>query len=307
MGAVKVNILVAGVSDNGGASWWASQAINRYTGHQARGTRTYDSYIEFPHDILNPSVGQLIQLCQWADVIHVRDTVKLIPPVYRRSKPIVLTMTGKRNTLKAVLKSCRRNHWLMGVSTYDLTQFLPEGSVVWTPNSREDLAALWHPIRGEFRIAHAPTSRLCKGTETVIRAVSPMDHPVTLDVIERQTYAATMGRKQLCRCLIDQFTYGYGSNSIEAWALGMPVISGSMRGRYAEAVKKMAGFLPYIKVRESVEEIRGAILEISGGGPLYFEAIERGREYFFKYHHMPAVAKRLIGVYEQAISYKASG
>jgi len=302
-----MNILIAGVSDNGGASWWASQAINRYTRHQARGTRTYDSYIKFPHDILAPSAGQMTQLCHWADVIHVRDTVKMIPPMYRRTKPIVLTMTGKRNTLQGVLKSCRRNRWLMGVSTYDLTQLMPEGSVVWTPNSREDLAHQWHPVRGQFRVVHAPTSRICKGTETVIRAVSSMDHPVALDVIEHQTYAETMKRKQWCRCLIDQFTYGYGSNSIEAWALGMPTISGAMRGNYAEAVEKMAGFLPYIRVREDVEEIREAILEIQGGGPLYFDAIERGREYFFKYHHMRAVAERLIGVYEKAISYKASG
>ncbi len=301
-----MKILVAGVSDNGGASWWASQAINRYTEHEARGMRIYDSYIEYPSDILAPSKGEIIKWCQWADVIHVRDTAKFIPAVYRKSKPIVLTMTGKRNSLKVMLRLCRKNRWVMGVSTYDLTVFLPKGAVEWTPNSRESLSRNWHPVKGQFRVVHAPTSRICKGTETVIRAFKGFNDYVTLDLIEKATYAECLRRKQLCRCLIDQFTYGYGNNAIEAWALGMPVISGSMRGGYAEAVEAMAGFVPYIRIGESVDEIRDVILRIYQGGSLYQEAIDRGREYFMKYHHMSVVGKRLIEVYEQAISYKAS-
>ncbi|MBI4175368.1 glycosyltransferase family 1 protein, partial [Candidatus Berkelbacteria bacterium] len=77
-------------------------------------------------------------------------------------------------------------------------------------------------------IAHAPSNRQVKGTPAIIEAVAKLERegePITLNLIEGKTHEETLRQFADADLVIDQLIIGwYGSVSVEAMALGRPVI-----------------------------------------------------------------------------------
>lgn len=297
-----MNILLGGTSDNGGGSWFLAQAINRYTKHQARAVRAYQSYLQYPHDVLAPTLREMDSLIAWADVVHVRDAIPR-SNIGLRGKAKIITYTGRvfRKGSQAVYKA-RRLGYVICVSTPDMMAFCPEVSPTWLPNPREDLMRQWKPRRNSFAV-QSPTSRQGKQTKIFQRAARKAKVPLRL--VEQISYAECLASKTQCRVTCDQIKYGYGNNAIEGWALGMPVISGfstPLAQRYREAMlMQVGGELPFIEVIASVDSVAKALLRLRKDRAYYQEWQERGRAHFFRYHHMPAVAKKAIGIYRKAL------
>lgn len=290
-----MKILIIGSYDNGGASWWLSDAINKYTKHEARSIRLRQSYINYPFDIVAPTTATLNRMVAWADVIHARD--KISPHLDLRGKAKVITFTGKRYRDKAqrLVPAMRSKGWLVTVSTPNLPSFYPKKPPIWLPNPREEMVAGKKHKR--FTVCHAPTYRYRKGTETIIEALDGFS--AALELIENTSYTDCIRRKAKCHVLLDQFRFGYGNNAIEAWALGMPVISGA-DDKIHKIITEPCGFSPYIRVKENKEEIRDTVRRLASDDKFYMTWAERGREYFYRFHHAPVVAKQAIKLYEMA-------
>lgn len=103
-----------------------------------------------------------------------------------------------------------------------------------------------------YRVAHAPSNRVVKGTSRVVAACQTAG--VELDLIENVSFTACLYRKALCDVLIDQVRggegqpehrlSGYGVNGLEAMAMGQPVIGWASREVYDEQTRY--GPLPYL-------------------------------------------------------------
>jgi len=297
-----VKILLGGDCDNGGGSYWLAQAINRYTKHQARAVRGYQSYLQYDYDILAPSVEQMADLVRWADVIHVRDRLPRCGGI-PRGKGVVATYTGRvfRKCHRAVYRAHKLGY-VICVSTPDMMAFCPDVHPTWLPNPREDLGHLWKPLRNKFAL-QAPTTRQGKQTEIFIEAARKACVPI--EIVENVSYAECMERKAQARVIVDQIKYGFGNNAIEGWALGMPVLSGfstALAPRYRNAIlDQVGGELPFIEVIALADNVAEVFRQLHHDRAYYQEWCARGREHFFKYHHMPVVAKKAISIYQQAL------
>lgn len=302
-----MNILLVSSGDNGGGCWFLAQAINRHTKHRAQAIRMMQSWIEYPYDLLNPSQAKMEELCRWADVIHGRDTRHFLPDSCPQT-PTVLTYTGAsyRKKFRQIHPYCRERGWVVSVSTPDMLGLLRADGLpeLWMPQAREDVSGAPRRRHNRFTVAHAPTMRNRKGTETVIAALGGLPD-VDLELIEQTPYAECLERKSKCHALIDQFLAGYGNNAIEAWAAGLPVISGATVAEWTQNIRDLyGGEMPYLSASEDMDEIREAVERLRTDPAFYEEAVERGRGYYLRYHCPEAAAKRALELYAMAMDAK---
>jgi len=294
-----MKILQIAIADNGGAAWWFKAAIERHTRHECRAVRMVQNYLDYPHDALDPSEEQLAGLWDWADVVHIHDG---LPQMARElpDKPTVITYHGNfyRRNHSVYHRRSNAKRRVVTVSTVDLTTYHDE-TPEWLPNPREDMANLWDPHPHKFVVVHAPTNPATKSTAEVTEAVKSL-RGVKLELIQQTTHAECMERKARGHVLIDQFRYGYGNNAVEAWALGIPTVGGFW-GRLWHRTLLRYGDLPFALAEGAVESIREILVRLREDPTFYAEIQERGRAFFFKYHHAPVVAKRAIEFYEQAM------
>jgi len=290
-----VNILFVSTGDNGGAGYWLADAVNKYTSHQARSIRIAQSYISYPYDILNPSQDEIMKWGEWADVIHVRDGAPTCLDTLKGKRRFI-TFSGMSYRKKAaiIIPHYRKLGYTICVSTADLLAYYPTNPPVWIPNPRE-LMERDKPF-DTFTVCHAPTYRERKGTETVIEACKLAK--VNLELLEHKTYYEVMMVKSRCHLLVDQFSYGYGNNAIEAWALGIPVISNGSRRLIPLISERFGGRFPFAQCAENAVELAALIIKFRDDPTFYQEWAKAGHEYFLQHHHAPVVAKRLAELYE---------
>lgn len=302
-----MNILLVSSGDNGGGCWFLAQAINQYTDHAARAIRMIQSWIEYPYDLFNPSQAEMAALCDWADVVHGRDTCHFLPD---QSKPTVLTYTGRsyRRRPGQLHQYCQKRKWIVSVSTPDMLSILRTAKLpeLWMPQTRPDMideSVTKHP---KFTMCHAPTMRDRKGTETVIEALAGLPE-VDLELIEKKSYGECLERKKRCHVLIDQFLAGYGNNAIEAWAMGIPVISGASVPEWIQNIRDLYdGETPFLPAIEDVDILRKIIERLREDQAFYESAVERGRKFYLQYHHPEKVAQRAVELYEMAQDAKGA-
>lgn len=299
-----MKILLCANTDYGGGTWFLAQAINRYTEHEARQFKMIQSALGYPYHILSPSRAEMRALVEWCDVLHMRETVKFLPSgcLRKQQRPTVMTYCGRgyRKSAKKLIESNRALGWVVTVSTPDLPFYYPGKPPLWIPNTREDMIDYPSQKYHQFTVAHAPTFRERKGTETVIKAIQGLND-VGLDLIEKETYSQCLQRKAECHLLVDQFANGYGNNTIEAWALGIPVITNDEKTQFTHHLEEACGYLPFVKAPEDAGALREIIDRLHKDKAFYAEMLEKGRRFFFTYHHAPAVAQRVIEIYEMAL------
>jgi hypothetical protein len=79
-----------------------------------------------------------------------------------------------------------------------------------------------------IRIGHAPTNRAAKGSDTIVAVLNELskEYPVSIDLIQNVSHEEALARKNMCDIFIDQIgDLGYGINSLESLAMGIPTCS----------------------------------------------------------------------------------
>lgn len=149
-----------------------------------------------------------------------------------------------------------------------------------------------------LRIVHSPTNRSMKGTELilpVIEAVKKVRH-IDFVIIENKPHEEVIRMKETCDLAIEQVGNfggtGYGRNSLETLALGIPTIT--------EMTPDYVAWLPENPfVLATPKTLFERLLELIDNPLLRSEASAHGRQWVEKYHSYEAVHKKLMDLYRE--------
>jgi glycosyltransferase involved in cell wall biosynthesis len=287
----RMKILILAENDWSGAGYALMQALNA-NGHEARAVVMDDHwYTAYATDVVRPDNETYRNLLDWADVWNIHDDAYRHIPTDIRLKPVVATYHGSwyRQNHEAINAEAKRRGWQQTCLTRDLAQYGP----AWIGRAQTRIVTRMHGLKASLRVAHAPTNRDAKGTAIVLEALRDLPG-VELDLIEGVSNAECLERKAQADVFIDQVgprALGYGTNALEAWSLGVPVISwdSSHDWRYTPWYPaQTAG-----DVRAAVEALRDPTARQ--------EWAERGRKWIAEHHAPEVVAKRFTDLCQKAI------
>ncbi len=293
-----MNILQISVNDYGGCAYYLAEAITATTRHVSTSVRTAPpSYIGYATHLAAPRADDLRSVWEWADVVHVHDVCPPLPPGCK-PKPTVITYPGSmyRRNPHIYNDHAARQGWLATVATLDLTAH----GLPWMPDTRPALGGYVARSRTPL-VAHAPTSRVIKDTEAVIKAVEKAG--VALDVIEFVDYETCLRRKGRAWLYVDQFRLCYGLNAVEAWAMGQPVIANAAP-RTLRAIRDVVGFVPFHV--STLDELPFAIERLLNESALYEEYVLLGADCYRRFHAPDAAAAIALSFYERAMAGEVS-
>ena len=153
---------------------------------------------------------------------------------------------------------------------------------------------------GQIRIMHAPTHRGFKGTDFIVQAIERLKHEgykIHFDLVENISHDELLERYKLCHLFIDQIMGGwYGTASIEAMAIGRPVIV-SIRPDYFEYID-FADRIPAIHADpDLIYEVLKNTLD--NGIEFLIEKGKQSRQFIEEYHDVKVVTKKLINLYSE--------
>jgi len=158
------------------------------------------------------------------------------------------------------------------------------------------------PMRTEenehLRIVHSPTNRAMKGTEFIIRTIEALQRirDVEFVLVENKPHEEVIRIKQSCDLAIEQVGNlggtGYGRNSLETLAMGIPTIT-EMTPDYVAWIPEN----PFVLAnRETLSEVA---LKLIDNATLRRGLKMQGRKWVMKYHSYAAVNHRLLELYKE--------
>ena len=194
----------------------------------------------------------------------------------------------------------------------DLLEVLPKGSEFLPYATDAGLNPKILPFNqsSEFVVGHAPTHRMVKGTDDIIRAVQNLrskGFKVRLELIEGLSREDAQKKYQEIALFVDQLVIGwYGVVSLEVMALGKPIIC-FIKGRGLRFVPpQMLADLPIINADESsLEKKLIGILQMSLEERQTLG--DRGLAYLKKWHDPRKIAQRVVRDYRKVLSRKDHG
>ena len=154
--------------------------------------------------------------------------------------------------------------------------------------------------KDSIRIMHAPTHRGFKGTDFIERAIQRLiseGYNIQFDLVENVTHEELLNRYKLCHLFIDQIMAGwYGTATIEAMAIGRPVIV-STRREYFEFFE-YSDEVPTINADPDI--IYDVLRETLDNGFEFLEIIgKKSREFVEQVHDVKIVTDKLITLYDK--------
>lgn len=289
-----MRVLNLSTSDTGGCGYLTKRAF-------AGTDITYDAVTGKGTWIGYPAVqpwSQRRHLAELADIHHARNRLSILDGLPRR--PCILHHHGTqyRSDPHTHNRAAARRGARTIVSTVDLLEHAPDDAVWYgSPHDFNWLAAFRKPHTGPLRIGHAPTVRSSKGTDQFLTALERQEAGEVV-LIERTPWKQALAIKGTCDVLFDQFTYGYGSNSIEAWGMGIPVISGAAP-HILDRMRSMWGSLPFY---EATENTIGDAIEAMTEPNVRQEWADRGLAHAKMYHSQQAARATLGRVYAETLA-----
>ena len=160
--------------------------------------------------------------------------------------------------------------------------------VVFMPYASVDPAAIIpsppQSHSGPLRVVHAPTDRVTKGTEAVIRACERLGDAAELRLVEGLPHEQAIAAYRDADVIVDQLRIGwYGGLAAEGMALAKPVVCHIDPNLLRTIDPTMAGELPVIPADETTLE---ATLRALALQPASERAAigERGRQFVERWH-----------------------
>jgi hypothetical protein len=153
------------------------------------------------------------------------------------------------------------------------------------------------PQTDKLRISHAPRNRFFKGTEQVIAAIERVKGMVDLefDLIEGVSHDEAVRRKRASNLMIDHVgeaggTTGYGMNSLEALAMGIPCMTSMM-----PAYEKFLGDHPFILTAH--ETLEAQLYKLARDPAVLRDRSRSGREWVERVHGADRIVEKIYDMY----------
>ena len=302
---MKVLIISSG-EDSGGVGIAIKQAFDRHApDYEVRQVRFHNNYLDYPADIsLERDVVDVNDLFVKADVVHFMERWygQRLPSFFNKPKVMHHHGTIFRQNPTPLMEQADSYRAVSIVSTIDLLLCAPPGQLRWVGNPVDTVrmqqirAATYRPTRRPL-VIHAPTGREKKGTAEWLSALEGLD--ADLHLIEGASWPECLLRKAAGDLLMDQLRVGYGNNALEAWGMGIPVISGVGDQNIADRMQQLIGFLPFYRCTPSTVDER--LTEIVTDADLRREYASVGQTYVNHFHDERKIVERWKGIYEEAL------
>ena len=141
------------------------------------------------------------------------------------------------------------------------------------------------------RIVHAPTDRRFKGTERILESLDHVKEDFELVLVEGKTTEEAREIYRTADLIIDQISGGsYGVLSIEAMALGKPVIA-----YISEQIRQCHPLLPVVSA--DFDSLSGVVSSLIADSRRRTLLGKSGREYVERYHDNVRVTALLPDLY----------
>jgi hypothetical protein len=309
--------------DTGGQGTRIKELLERHVPNiEVRSIIHTPTYIGYPTDIVLPlgDHESIQHWFDWADVLHLRH---LIDPLYKYGRtlfrPAILHQHGTK-FINNHHKSFPRVAALgipQFVSGMEMHQMEPQTHWLPQPHDIEALIALKESIPRDrpdnvIRIIQAPT-RESKGPYLVAAAIEelrsrlPKRRKIEFESIRGVSWAECLRRKAQGDIFIDQVgpgAWGYGNNSVEAWAMEMPVISEGPPEALAH-MRETWGELPFLTPTKT-HTLADILEELVLSRDMRGEWAAKGLVQALRFHDYPAIAKQLNTAYNEQWEKKGS-
>lgn len=303
---MRVLILSNG-ADNGGVGIGLKRAFARHApDFEVRSVTRANNYIGFKPDVLWPPGADdsfVRSLWNKADVVHIMDKFEAAEffPGYER-KPRIIHHHGAifRSNPQGFVERARAEGIQAVVATFDLLRHAPE--LEWLP----------HPVNTDqmqrIRISEYVSNKRLKviqspgagdnGTDRFLQAAFESEANFDVEILRRLPWDECMKRKARADLLFDSFDIGYGMTSVEAFAMGIPVISGGDELTLRQ-IEHHLGFVPFM---QATHDSIGAVLDEAvrdWNVRTHYAAL--GEQVAWDFHAEAKVVQRLRSIYQRAM------
>lgn len=327
-GTIKV-INYTPQADTGGQCYRLCKKVNNnYPGYQCKSFIGKSNYIQYPADVVysrgvksNPSIKKF-----WAEasVLHGHIHLRGIRawPALNPSAGRLVHQHGRLPRGGLIYKN-RAEIWAEDdkvgatriVSTINLLRYIKDGdsarekSKRWfpTPVDIKWLEGMipktpWRKNPDRIRVMHSPTDRGLKHTSLFLKCMERLKkkYDVETVLVENKTHEDTQLIRAGCDIVYDQILLQYGSNALEAWAMGIPVIAGCIdRPGVLSDINEVVGYVPFYNA--TTETLYNALEELIVNSRTRTQYARLGADYVRKFHSGKAVARRAVETYEEVM------
>lgn len=311
---MKHLLIIARGPDSAGTGAALKSAFDHYGaqyGWSARMVRRKNTPFDYPGDITwpykDPKMGQVVlDLHQQADVIYVMQVPNIVTgfPGWQRKVNVVSQIgTYFRNDPEGVSAAVQALKAHEVVNSLELLNLAPTADLLMWTVDLDMLADLRKKHRrsddGRIRIYHSPTNRAIKSTAAFLAATDRLKdrYPIDVELVEGVTWAENLRRKAAADIVFDEVTLGYGLNSAEAWAMGMPALVGLVDpGARQMFVDRYGGF-PYPDTTEATIEERLEELIVDPEARKHWGEV--GHQFVNEVHGQSVVVPQAVELFER--------
>jgi len=203
---------------------------------------------------------------------------------------IVVCYYGSDLRTRGIIPSVDRMADYRFTVEYDHTILYPEAQFIFAPFELAEYAKPVCRQTEKIRIGHAPTNRLIKGTNGILKQLYQLQrrYPIEIVLIENLPHQQALSLKESCDIFIDNIgELGYGINGLEALAMGIPTA--------VEILPDFEEFLgdhPFINI--SKDTIVEKLIPFIQSEELRKEYGDRGNKWVRDHHDPIKVVKKVL-------------
>lgn len=212
-----------------------------------------------------------------------------IKRLHENGKKIICCYTGSDLRTRGVIPQIDEISDLNVTVEFDHLPLHPNLHHVFFPFDSSKMRPAKFTDNTQLRIGHAPTNRAAKGSDEIIAVVKNLenDYPVKLVLIENIPYEQALEIKSTCHIFIDQIgDLGYGINSLESLAMGIPTCS-----CLAEGFEDKYPDHPFVVV--DAHNLVQRLIRLIEDKSLRLNKGRKGREWVLKYHEPVSVVRQI--------------
>jgi glycosyltransferase involved in cell wall biosynthesis len=238
------------------------------------------------------------------DIVHLdggldltRDA-RFAREMVRRGKHVVSFYHGSDLRNRGAVPAADALAELRLTCEWDLIELDPRLKYLYLPFDTAAYPDREYRFHSPIRICHA-TRNPHKGTAFVERAVADLakNHKVELVLLVNLPHEEALRRKSECDIFVDQLTneggWGYGMSSVEAFAMGMPVVT--------NIPQQMASHLgPHPFVHATPQSIREVLAGLIADEAECRALAAQGRKWVRATHDVHSVGDKLYSYYKEA-------
>lgn len=289
--------------DYAGCAWDLTRALQRNTRHEVRHVAMSEHEWGFGSDIVTACPKELRKWIKWADIVNCWGGFRpLVTAGFPKPRNLIMLelSSGYSGQIKAYRQSCRE-HGVKMVLHGNCHQ--ARWADAWLPIAIpvDELASMKKGPGPKPVVCQTPSNLRRKSTEKIVELLGDMPH-IELLIVHGVSNRAALEAKAGADIFIDHFAGlkvadfiapgGHGKSSLEAWAMGIPVIAYASEGR-REACREVIGYLPYYE--STLDDLPKAV-EALLDETVYAEYQERGQRYIRTFHDDPVVARKYMEI-----------